>query len=93
MGTRRTKSIFEFAKTRSYKIGIVVHKGEVVAFKMTPRGIAALRKATPRLLLAEDDPHTPRENALQVGSWLGVRLFFDVRGAFVEKHSNGQEEH
>ncbi len=31
-----------------------------------------------RFLLAEEDTHTPRESALQVGSWLGARVYLDV---------------
>lgn len=96
----------EIVPIRSIPVRIRLHRGEVVAVLFAPRAFRAFRKAATfrpvqygapidpgsMFLAIENDPHTKKASALHVGSWLGAPVYLDVRGAFVERHSNGKEE-
>jgi hypothetical protein len=89
--------------TRSAGIKLMVHGGKLVAIKVLPtaakmlrdayrlRGAQPVAPAPPSVfVLAEDDNFTPRDSPLQIGSWLGVRVYVDIPGILEARKANGE---
>jgi hypothetical protein len=93
------KSHGSIVPTRDFRIGLVVSGRKLIAVKLLPDGVRALVNAfvaeprddfgESRFLAIEDDKLTPRAGPLHVGSWLGVRVYLDLRAILAARQRNG----